>query len=146
MRTGVAEGRLPWFEMYASWRAAEAVLRRGRTGRADGIRFLRAGHDLAGPTGRGGHPIRAREARPAGHVDLAAGDTRPLPDEPRLGTLTPRERELLGYLIRGLTYAEIAEALVISEKTVSSHVSNLLRKTSTASRIGLTRLVRRIGP
>jgi DNA-binding NarL/FixJ family response regulator len=57
-----------------------------------------------------------------------------LPDEPRLWTLTPRERELLCCLVRGLTYAEIAEALVVSEKTVSSHASNLLRKTNTASR------------
>ena len=78
-------------------------------------------------------------------MDLAAGDTGPLTDEPRLRALTPRERELLGHLVRGLTYAEIAEALVISEKTVSSHVSNLLRKTNTASRVELTRLVGRIG-
>ena len=62
-----------------------------------------------------------------------------------LPALTPRERELLGYLTQGLTYAEIAETLVISEKTVSSHVSNLLRKTNTASRVELTRLVGRIG-
>jgi DNA-binding CsgD family transcriptional regulator len=50
-----------------------------------------------------------------------------------------------GYLAQGLTYAEIARTLVISEKTVSSHVSNLLRKTGTASRVELIRLLRRSG-
>ena len=35
---------------------------------------------------------------------------------------------------------------MISEKTVSSHVPNLLRKTNTASRVELTRLVGRIEP
>jgi DNA-binding NarL/FixJ family response regulator len=58
--------------------------------------------------------------------------------------LTPRERDLLGYLVQGLTYAEIAATLVISEKTVSSHVSNLLRKTGTSSRIELACLVTRL--
>jgi DNA-binding CsgD family transcriptional regulator len=57
--------------------------------------------------------------------------------------LTPREREILAYVVRGATYAEIAESLVISEKTVSSHVSNLLRKTGTASRVELSRLASR---
>jgi DNA-binding NarL/FixJ family response regulator len=36
--------------------------------------------------------------------------------------------------------------LVISEKTVSSHAFELLRKTNTASRVELTQLVGRIGP
>jgi DNA-binding NarL/FixJ family response regulator len=58
--------------------------------------------------------------------------------------LTPRERDLLGYLVQGLTYAEIAAILVISEKTVSSNVFNLLRKTGTSSRIELARLVTRL--
>jgi DNA-binding NarL/FixJ family response regulator len=49
--------------------------------------------------------------------------------------LTAREREILQYLVAGSTYAEIASTLVISEKTVSSHVSNLLRKTQTSSRV-----------
>jgi len=57
--------------------------------------------------------------------------------------LTPREREILAYLVGGSTYAEIAEALVVSEKTVSSHVSNLLRKTGTTSRVELSRLAMR---
>jgi DNA-binding CsgD family transcriptional regulator/tetratricopeptide (TPR) repeat protein len=48
--------------------------------------------------------------------------------------LTGREREVLGHLVAGRSYAEIAKALVISEKTVSVHVSNLLRKTGTSSR------------
>ena len=78
------------------------------------------------------------------HVDLLTGAPAPVPDAGQLGRLTPRERELLSYLTRGLTYAEIAAALVISEKTVSSHVSNLLRKTRTSSRVELTRLVARI--
>ena len=37
----------------------------------------------------------------------------------RLTPLTPREREVLGHLVAGRTYAEIATALFISEKTVS---------------------------
>ena len=47
-------------------------------------------------------------------------------------------------MVRGSTYAEIAEALVVSEKTVSSHISNLLRTTGTASRVELSRLVTRM--
>lgn len=41
-----------------------------------------------------------------------------------------QEHEILQHLVAGSTYAEIASTLVISEKTVSSHVSNLLRKDS----------------
>jgi DNA-binding CsgD family transcriptional regulator len=58
--------------------------------------------------------------------------------------LTAREHEILGYLVGGSTYAEIANTLVISEKTVSSHVSNLLRKTHTSSRVELAQLAHRV--
>ena len=59
--------------------------------------------------------------------------------------LTEREREILGHLVAGRTYAEIAKALVISEKTVSVHVSNLLRKTGTSSRVEAAAWARRSG-
>ena len=59
--------------------------------------------------------------------------------------LTPRETEVLTHLVANRTYAEIAKALFISEKTVSVHVSNLLRKTGTSSRREVSALARRVG-
>jgi DNA-binding CsgD family transcriptional regulator len=55
-------------------------------------------------------------------------------------SLTPREREILAHIVAGRTYAETARALVVSEKTVSVHVSNMLRKTGTANRVELAQL------
>ncbi|GAA1240154.1 helix-turn-helix transcriptional regulator [Oryzihumus leptocrescens] len=66
------------------------------------------------------------------------------PDGP-LGVLTHREREVLAHLAAGRSYAEVARALVISEKTVSVHVSNILRKTTTANRFEAASLARRHG-
>jgi DNA-binding NarL/FixJ family response regulator/tetratricopeptide (TPR) repeat protein len=57
--------------------------------------------------------------------------------------LTPREQEVLAGLLSGETYAQIAAHLFITDKTVSTHVSNLLRKTGTSSRIELAELARR---
>ena len=48
--------------------------------------------------------------------------------------LTPRQRQVLDGLIRGLTNKEIAAVLGISEKTASIHVSHILAKLDCATR------------
>jgi DNA-binding CsgD family transcriptional regulator/tetratricopeptide (TPR) repeat protein len=59
--------------------------------------------------------------------------------------LTQREKEVLAHLVAGRTNGEIAGSLFISEKTVSVHVSNLLRKTGTSSRVEAAAWARRSG-
>jgi predicted ATPase/DNA-binding CsgD family transcriptional regulator len=58
--------------------------------------------------------------------------------------ITPREAEVLTAIGRRLTNREIAAELVISVRTVESHVSALLRKLDVADRAGLTGLARQL--
>jgi DNA-binding NarL/FixJ family response regulator len=55
---------------------------------------------------------------------------RPRPPEPPndLAALTPRELEILGLVAEGLSNREIALRLVLSDETVKTHVSHVLRK------------------
>ncbi|WP_372345795.1 LuxR C-terminal-related transcriptional regulator [Streptomyces sp. KL116D] len=46
----------------------------------------------------------------------------------RLGSLTGREREVLGLLAQGRSNAGVAEALVVSEKAVAKHIGNIFTK------------------
>jgi HD-GYP domain-containing protein (c-di-GMP phosphodiesterase class II) len=61
-----------------------------------------------------GHPVRRRREWPAG--------------------LTTREVEVLRLLVRGLSYKEIAEQLVISRKTAGSHVEHIYTKIGVSNR------------
>ncbi|TWP51295.1 response regulator transcription factor [Lentzea tibetensis] len=69
---------------------------------------------------------------PAVTLDLIA-ELRAVPESTfaardRLSQLTPRESEVLTYVARGMSNAEIAERLVLGEATVKTHVSRILMK------------------
>ncbi len=144
--------QLPWDEAYAQWRTAEALLA-GRSGRdeagapaaAPAAAALRRAHELAGALEAAPLLAEVKALARSARVSLA-----PVPGPwmvttaPDLPGLTPREREVLALVVAGRTYREIARDLVISEKTVSVHVSNLLRKSGTTSRVELAQLVRRL--
>lgn len=49
--------------------------------------------------------------------------------------LTPREKQVLGGVVRGQTNREIAFSLGIDEKTVEKHLENVFRKLEVASRV-----------
>ncbi len=160
-------GMLAWEEVYACWRGAEALLTRGHAHRDEAASVLRRGLTLAetlqarpiqralerlaasarirvGTTAVSDHADRGVDPAHSGDHDGTAAT--PLPSAfpralPRaLPRLTPREEVILGHVVAGRTYGEIARALFISEKTVSSHISNLLRKTGTSNRVDLARL------
>ena len=62
--------------------------------------------------------------------------TTPQPEPPpALAQLTPREREILDLLARGLSNPEICSQLVISEATTKTHVARILQKLDLRDRI-----------
>jgi len=80
----------------------------------------------------------------AGETLLAPAITRRLIEEfvtppaempPGLGELTPRELEVLRYVARGLSNAEIAHELIIGEATVKTHVTRMLMKLGLRDRV-----------
>ncbi|MGW3771615.1 response regulator [Actinomadura verrucosospora] len=82
------------------------------------VQAIRAVHD--------GHVLFAPDAAEAMLRNGTAGDAGR--DDRGLAALTEREREVLVHIARGRSNREIARALVVSEKTVKTHVSNLLMK------------------
>ncbi len=79
-------------------------------------------------------------------LDRVAGlipEQEPVP--PEAARLTARELEVLQLLERGATNREIATELVISERTVKNHVSNILSKLNLKNRLEAARYARRYG-
>ena len=77
------------------------------------------------------HPDIARKL-----MEQVAGQTTPSRDMP-LAELTEREHEVTRLVAQGCSNQEIAKELVISEKTVKTHVSNILSKLQLADRTQL---------
>ena len=81
--------------------------------------------DAPPPAPDGGQPAAAQPPAdsppdlepPAEHIEASS-----------IAALTPRKREVLGLIASGYSNAEIAEAFVISEGTVKTHVKRLLAK------------------
>ncbi len=72
------------------------------------------------------HPTIARKLM----LELQRSSDLPLTEDP----LTEREVEVLGLVAQGLTNQEIADRLYVSERTVRTHVSNILSKLHLANR------------
>jgi DNA-binding NarL/FixJ family response regulator len=88
-----------------------------------GVRVVAAGDALLAPS------VTRRlieEVAPAG-----AARSKP----PGLDDLTTKEREVLGLLARGLSNAEIAEAMYVGEATVKTHVGHVLTKLGVRDRV-----------
>jgi pimeloyl-ACP methyl ester carboxylesterase/DNA-binding CsgD family transcriptional regulator/class 3 adenylate cyclase len=122
------------------------------------VKDLTIGSSLDFERDRDFHPLDGREVwrtyrvhAPAGSRDdpaasRTAGDEPPQPPAPRLTPrLTARERQVLDLLAAGRSDGEIAEALFISPKTASVHVSNIKGKLGARTRVETAIVAQRLG-
>jgi DNA-binding NarL/FixJ family response regulator len=114
---------------------AESLVRAGeRAAAAEAIERLRADADAVGAG-----LLRDAADRLEADAGLASRTSERTDDD----TLTAREAQVLELVAEGLSNGQIAERLYISRKTVSVHVSSILRKTGAASRTEAVRLAAR---
>jgi DNA-binding CsgD family transcriptional regulator len=142
----------PYPAAYCRWRRADALLARGdRSSEPEAL--VRRAHGVA--MALGARPLQssiedlARRARidltePA--ADSAADSAADGPaSRATAAGLTRREQQVLALLATGRTNRELAEALFISEKTASVHVSNILTKLGVRSRVEAAGVAQRWG-
>jgi DNA-binding CsgD family transcriptional regulator len=114
------------------WRLAEALAGSGRHREAAGA--WRSASATAAELRAG--PLRAALDNLGRRLGLDGGGGRDAGDDGKgpVAALTPREREVLRLMARGLSNRQIGEDLFISQKTASVHVSNILAKLGAATR------------
>ena len=130
-----ADGERLGILVLTSFGGADQVIPAIKAG-ADGYLLKDAGPDAVDEAIRAvhrGEPMLGPEAAAVVMARVAAGDEHtpppaPTADHPDLARLTPREREVLAGLGRGLSNRALADELFVSEKTVKTHVSSVLAK------------------
>lgn len=137
-----------WVEIVDGWATLERPLRKAYALYRQADAYAQAGaRDLAAAAARqayanaeqiGAEPLRKRVADLAAGLRLRLGQARPY-------DLTPMELRVLQELSTGRTNSAIGNALFISPKTVSVHVSNIVRKLGVPSRVAAADLARREG-
>ena len=139
----------PYPLAYSWLRLAEAAV--AASDRQEAGRAIRQAYALASRVGA--MPIAEEASALARRIRLSldqpdadAGAARPAPEDPlaRFG-LTEREREILVLLAGGRSNPQIAEALFISPKTASVHVSNIMAKLGVDSRVEAAAVAHRLG-
>ncbi|NVJ00208.1 response regulator transcription factor [Myxococcus sp. AM009] len=92
--------------------------------------------------------VEAVERVVRGERLLPAGLSWPVSESPpqgELGRLTPREREVLGYIAAGADNLRIAACLGITERTVKAHITSIYKKVGAESRTQLAVLGCQLG-
>jgi DNA-binding CsgD family transcriptional regulator len=130
----------PYQEAGARWRLAWALVA-DRSGRAEAAALLASAAEVAARLGA--RPLGDAVARSAvrsrlGLAGAARGDS-------GAGGLSARELEVLPLLAAGRSNAEIAEILVISPRTVATHVSRILHKLGATRRAEVSERAHRAG-
>jgi DNA-binding CsgD family transcriptional regulator len=130
---------LPYWHAWALLRLARLAAAAGE--RDEASTSLGAAREIA--TRLGAEALDGRIRATAAAYGVRLGARARAGQDP--GGLTPREREVLALLGEGASNRGIAGRLVISEKTVSVHVSNLLAKLGASSRGEAVAVARRAG-
>ena len=140
------------------WRPARLTLAAAAAIRGDRARALELLRDVEALEVRNGLEFDLRETRRSISM-LAAGEPAQLafahPDSPSPersevgapapGGLSPRELEVLQLVAQGLSNRDIADRLVLSERTVINHVSHVFEKIGVENRAGATAFAFRTG-
>lgn len=134
----------PWRAAQARLRQAEAAVDAGDVGIAE--LALRSANQVANELGA--RPLIAAAEQLAGRARLRLTAPQPASSAeenaaPTLG-LTSREAEVLSLVSQGYSNREIGEQLYVSGKTVSVHVSNILRKLGVTTRVQAAAVAQRL--
>jgi DNA-binding CsgD family transcriptional regulator/tetratricopeptide (TPR) repeat protein len=136
----------PYVAAYCRWRLSEALLASGAHS-ADAALPARESYRVAAWLGAGPLQRELELLAQRARLDLVGLPTeeRAVGGENTLG-LTARELDVIRLLGRGYTNREIAAELVISTKTASVHVSNILRKLDASNRLEAATIAQRLAP